>query len=193
MAKKRKSRARTVLKLNNLKVLIPGLRKTADFLQGAAEYCLDAIDSDHEATFFSFKRKWLGNRRSVKKIQVVWTPIEHQDRFAYGDKQESTEWGAVGVGLLLLHDELKFNGIMRSHKGTGVDYFISEKKTIAFQEAQRVEFSGTLRGDVDVVRRTLKAKLNQTKASDDLGTNAYAVIVGFEANLVSGEERCPKD
>jgi hypothetical protein len=118
---------------------------------------------------------------SVSSYPVYWEPItEHQLR-AYGDPQEATEYGATGVAILLMEALTPFTVLCRSVKGTGFDYWLSDQSgEWPFQNAARLEISGTLSDSERELRDREKRKLAQVSRTDG-ALPAYVVVVGFGA------------
>ena len=87
----------------------------------------------------------------VQKTFVLRTlPISEKIINAYDDPEEAVEYGAVGIGLLLIRQCTQFEGVKRARKRTGFDYWLSEKADekagTLIQERARLEISGILKG-----------------------------------------------
>lgn len=125
------------------------------------------------------------HRRGFK---VRWDPVTDQTLRCCNDLQEATEYGAVGVAVLLTKELTEFTAIERSRKGTGFDYWLGHQReeVLPFQHAARLEVSGILSGDDADISARVKAKLRQTRRSD--GTlPGYVAVVEFgrpEARVV---------
>lgn len=81
-----------------------------------------------------------------ESIKLEWT-AEMNDKLIriWRDIQEATEKGAEGMAVLLLKKYTPYKIIERAAKGTGIDYWLSEKMSLLpFQYAARLEVSGQI-------------------------------------------------
>jgi hypothetical protein len=99
-------------------------------------------------------------------------------RRCWNDQQEATEYGAVGIAVLLLKRFHRYSAIERSFKGTGFDYWLGENDDLLFQKKARLEVSGIIRGNASQVENRVVSKLKQTDVSDGQ-LPAYVAVVEF--------------
>jgi len=81
-----------------------------------------------------------------ESIKLEWT-AEMNDKLIriWRDIQEATEKGAEGMAVLFLKKYTPYKIIERAAKGTGIDYWLSEKMSLLpFQYAARLEVSGQI-------------------------------------------------
>jgi hypothetical protein len=109
---------------------------------------------------------------SFERFEV--TPVM---RTTYNDEQEATEWGAVGIALVIATDTLGYRGILRSRKGTGFDYWLGE--TTVTPQA-RLEVSGIRQGDSTRIQARVREKQMQTAQSDAMLGHLPAIIIVVE-------------
>lgn len=115
-----------------------------------------------------------------KDIHVGWKSVDDQQRRCYADMQETTEWGACAVAILMIKEAMGKVVIERSKKGTGFDYWISDSDkdwdTLPFEGAARLEVSGILNGTKTQIDSRIKQKKNQIKPTDHLASGFVAVV-----------------
>lgn len=118
---------------------------------------------------------------SKKKCEVVWnSKITDQIKRTWNDMQETTEYGACGVAVLLILELTEYTVIERSRKGTGFDYWLGYKNTdLPFQNSARLEVSGILKGTKNAFDSRIKQKKKQTLPTDNSNFPAYIVVVEF--------------
>lgn len=99
----------------------------------------------------------------------------------YADLQEASEYGAYALALTVAVKLTGIPYIERSAKGTGVDYWLSQRidEHGLFQRAARLEVSGILEGDETAISARLNKKLRQTERSDETLLPAYVAIIEF--------------
>ena len=102
---------------------------------------------------------------------------EAKRRF-WNDLEEATQQGAYAVAILLIRALTGYTVIERSRKGTGFDWWLGSEDNL-FQGKARLEVSGILRGTKRRFNSRVKARLGQTKQSDNLSLTAYVVVVEF--------------
>ncbi len=124
-----------------------------------------------------------------KTYTLIWPFIDDQALRTWADLQEATEFGAMGIAVLLAKKELGYAAIERSAKGTGIDYWLGyEEEGPPFQNKARLEVSGILRvegstTDVEkAVGKRVSEKLKQTQPSSG-SLPAYAIVVEFGTPL----------
>ena len=109
---------------------------------------------------------------------VYWPAPTEQVQRSHGDLQESTEYGAYALAILLVVALTPYTVIERSRIGTGFDYWLGHPNDLPFNRKGRLEASGILKGTIP----SLKARARNKSAQMDL-TNAvlpgYAVVVEF--------------
>lgn len=110
---------------------------------------------------------------------VTWaeSATEAVRRF-WNDLEEATQQGAYAVAILLIRAMTGYTVIERSRKGTGFDWWLGTDDNL-FQGKARLEVSGILRGSTKRVNSRLKARLEQTRRSDEGALPAYVVVVEF--------------
>ena len=104
--------------------------------------------------------------------------IDDKARRFWRDMDEAAEQGAYGIAILLIRALTGLTMIERSCKGTGFDWWLGNEDNL-FQAKARLEVSGILRGSLGRINSRLKARIAQTRQSDDLNLPAYVVVVEF--------------
>jgi hypothetical protein len=114
-----------------------------------------------------------------QQYALQWPPVTDQVIRCLNDPEVATEFGAVGVAVLLAKKLIGYSVIQRSRKGTGFDYWLGEETSEPFQNKARLEISGIRNGDQKTVKTRVDKKLNQTNPSDPTGFPAYVMVVEF--------------
>jgi len=110
------------------------------------------------------------------------TQLNNSAQYTWADKQEATEYGAVGIAIVLVLRATEYTAVERSVKGTGFDYWLGDSDNtpgLPFERKARLECSGILRGDSSQVNSRVKDKSRQTTISDETEIDAYIVVVEF--------------
>ena len=124
---------------------------------------------------------------------LYWPTITAQTRRAWNDLQESTEFGATAIAVLLSKKEIGYSVIERSVKGTGIDYWLGDDGGAPpFQNKARLEISGILKASGNNAERAVKTRVNQklrqTERSDG-SLPAYVIVVEFGSPLAEVQKR----
>ena len=82
------------------------------------------------------------------------------------------------MAILLIRALTGYTVIERSRKGTGFDWWLGTEDNL-FQGEGRLEVSGILRGTTRRINSRIKARMGQTRQSDNLALTAYVVVVEF--------------
>jgi hypothetical protein len=110
---------------------------------------------------------------------LLWSEtITETKRLFWNDLEEATQQGAYAVAILLIRALTGYTVIERSRKGTGFDWWLGTEDNL-FQGKARLEVSGILRGTPRRINSRIKARMGQTKQSDNLNLTAYVVVVEF--------------
>ena len=127
---------------------------------------------------------------SENKYRLNWVPITEQSRRSWNDPELATEFGAVGVAVLLILKETGYTAIKSSRKGTGFDYWLgSETDELPMNSKARLEISGIRQGDDQAVKQRTRRKLKQISRSDDLLLPAFVIVVEFSRPLAEVRKR----
>jgi hypothetical protein len=169
------------LRDGNIPAITPSI---GSMLAEAASVCLES--QGHRPGVFLLIRGSKGN-----DYRVTWEPITAQARDrAWNDESNATEWGAVGIAILLAKPETGYDVIDQSRKGTGFDYWLGDASDDpVFQRKARLEVSGIRQGDDRDVRARVTQKLRQTDRSARLSIRAYVIVVEFGRPLAEVRQR----
>lgn len=148
--------------------LTPGFRL---YLREAAQFCLDH-NGHSDGQLFQVD----GSYRRLFRLRWIKSPDLHRHTFA--DTAEAVENGAYGVAFALILSLTRHNVIERSAKGPGFDFWLGDRGALGFQRSARLEVSGILSNESQIVSRTAR-KVAQTRRSDFVNLPVYVVIVEF--------------
>jgi len=111
--------------------------------------------------------------------EIACGPLHPDAGGSFGDLQEATEFGAMGIALAVISSETGLRA-RRSHKGTGFDFWLgTDDGGLAFNNKARLEVSGILKEKTNEAPARLQEKLHQTARSSNIGLPAYAAVVEF--------------
>jgi hypothetical protein len=113
-------------------------------------------------------------------LDLVWTTkVNKQLLMSTNDNDVAADYGAMAIALLLTQMLTKYRYFERSHKGTGVDFWLSENPN-DIEFSARLEISGIHqeRGKNTVVAR-LNQKRKQVRLSADSELPVYICITEF--------------
>ena len=92
------------------------------------------------------------------------------------DEERTTEWAAMGLALLLARVLTKYPYIRTSHKGSGIDFYLSKNENEMTRDA-RLEVSGIRKESLtNTVKRRLAVKKIQSERSDALNKPVFISI-----------------
>ena len=176
---------------------IPGVdRQKGNDLAKAAAVCLE---SQEHVPGASLTIRGVSN----SSYTLTWPLVTPQSRRTRADAQEATEDGAAGIATLLAIREIGQTVILRSHRPTGIDYWLGndDRSNVNIAERTmtaelqdyvendelvvrgRMEVSGILQGNDSEIRARTREKLSQTDQSDSSALPAYVIVVEFERPL----------
>jgi hypothetical protein len=115
-------------------------------------------------------------------FRVYWPEVTDQMLLCWNDREVTTEYGAYGIGILLIRELTDFSLIERSRKGTGFDFWLGHEDVLPFQNKARLEISGIRKGNDSLVKTRIQQKLKQTEQSNESFT-AYIIVVEFSRPL----------
>lgn len=119
-----------------------------------------------------------GDADVARSYRLNWTPTANGDS-ALWQANQTTEWGAAAVAILLVNQATPYRVVEAAIVGTGIDFWLSEDADLTFQRKARLEVSGIRNGNDAAVTRRVSEKLTQTTQSDHSQTTAYVIVVEF--------------
>jgi hypothetical protein len=153
----------------------------------AASFCLQKNSHKSEECILSCIKTLKNN---TENFQLVWDELDLRVESTYGDLDEATEHGAMGLAILLSIKLTKCTTVERSMKGTGFDYWLGDKDGNMFQKKSRLEISGIFQGDDSQFKTRISKKFKQTNISDDCGFDCFVSVIEFgkpKASFLSKE------
>ena len=93
---------------------------------------------------------------------LAWPSITEQSRQFWDDPEYATEHGAVGIAVLIAKEEIGYEIIRQSRKGTGFDYWMGTASDEGFVNKAGLEISGIREGDNSSIKARVRQKLQQT-------------------------------
>ena len=110
---------------------------------------------------------------------LVWDQIPDQVRPFWPVGNRTTEYGAIGVAVLIAKRATGYSVIETSRHGTGFDYWLGDEAENTLQRKARLEVSGILNGNLSTIRSRVRQKTRQTDRSDETMLPAYVIVVEF--------------
>lgn len=120
---------------------------------------------------------------------VSWPLITSQSLAAWNDLEQAAEYGAVAVAVLVAKEEIGYEILRQSRKGTGFDYWIGSSSEEGFLDKAGLEISGILKGDDRTVKARVREKLNQADRSDPSQLEMYVIVVEFGRPLAEVQKK----
>lgn len=123
---------------------------------------------------------------------LAWPCITKQSHQSWNDPENATEHGAVGVGVLIAKEEIGYEIIRQSWKGTGFDYWMGTASDEGFMNKAGLEISGIRKGDNHIIKMRVRQKLQQTDRSNHPQLEIYVIVVEFGRPLAEVQKNeCP--
>ena len=139
----------------------------------AAEVCLDRHhNSPVEVTIDAPKLT------TVSRCAVAWTKPTPQRMNTYANRIDAVESGAYAVSLAVLCDFCNAVTVKRAEQLTGSDFLIVPRNAEDFEDAHRLEVSGTESADRYEVKRRVAAKHTQLEEGAS-GLPGIASVISF--------------
>ncbi len=177
-----------------LKWDIPGITKT--FAQNCVGASLVCLDNQHHHSGVVLG---LYEGDNFQKVNLKWLQsLDIQLQRTWRDLAEATEYGSVGLAILLVLKRTAYTILERSVRGNGFDYWLLDKELslsseLIEQASARLEISGILNAEKSgIIQNRIKEKLAQTSPSDDTHLPALIIVVEFghpEVHMVWKHER----
>lgn len=162
-----------LIDLQNMNGGMPGLSaKKGASMAEAASVCLD--ENSHVPI-----KKYLVEGDYTEQFDLDWQKPDEQIKNTWNDLQEATEEGACCLAILVLKELTGDLVLKRSAKGTGVDYYVGNRKDALFQNTARLEVSGILKGDDLIIQKRIKQKMKQTQRTASTGLPAIIAVTDF--------------
>jgi hypothetical protein len=157
-------------------------------LAEAAAFCLQENSHKSEECVLNCIKTL---KNDAEDFKLVWDELDPRVKSTYGDLDEATERGAMGLATLLSIKLIKCTTVERSMKGTGFDYWLGDKDGNMFQKKARLEISGIFRGDESQFKARINKKFKQTNISDNSGFDCFVSVIEFgkpKASFLSKED-----
>lgn len=122
------------------------------------------------------------DKEDLINFEINWTDnIDNQTDNSWKDQVMATEFGAVGLSVLLVSKLTDYTVVQQSYRPTGFDYWlgIKNKENNSFENTARLEISGVFNGDKSLVKKRVKIKIAQTNTSDYMNLPAYISVIEF--------------
>lgn len=168
------------LHLNNLKLGLPGLTKTAGaFLAEAAAYCLDSQGFKPGVVL-----KVVGDIN--KEVAIFWTDkVDEQVKRTWKDSKEAVEYAATAIGILLTLEYTEFIIGERGRQDGVADYILTKRKETAsllnFDSPQaHLEITGILTEKAgNTIEGRLSIKKQKAKKYTKDGQQILIIVTEF--------------
>jgi hypothetical protein len=167
-----------ILNIDDLKIGLPAI--TPVFGAMLAEALLICL---HRNGFDSGVNIEVENdNNSLTNFAINWTNIiDFQIDNSWKDQAMATEFGAVGLSILLVSKLTNYTVIQQSYRSTGFDYWLGIENAgkDSFINTARLEISGIFNGNEHIIKQRVKLKLAQTDISDYTNLPAYISVIEF--------------
>jgi hypothetical protein len=165
--------------ISNIKQGFPGITKAhCEMIYENCVVCLGRQNHSHEGTKFI-----LIEDNKVKYATLVWDEVVNdQLERTYAEQTTATNFGAVGISILVAFNLTDYTIVRQSVIGTGIDYWLGKKDDLLFQDAARLEISGIFNNPSELDIRFNK-KIRQTNSSDNTNLPAYVSVIEFSTPI----------
>lgn len=168
------------INLSKLSSPIEGITKhLGGFMAEAASYCL--MSQGHQ-TGVKLKLK---TDSKTEEFNILWSQVMTSDlKRTMNDEQRATEFGAMGMAVLLTLKLTTYKVFETSRKGTGIDFWLYKDldaaDTLDLSKAARLEVSGIFKASkTNTVEKRTTIKINQSLKSKNTTKKAYISIFEF--------------
>jgi hypothetical protein len=160
-----------------------------------------ALAKEYEACFGSAAGVCLEDRGHTSPVELMvsgfcnegfsldWHPATDDARRTWQDEQQTTEFGAYGVALVLMRTIAHLKAFEVSRKYNGFDFWMTSKKSLyPFQKSARLEVSGFRGGSEKKKSRLREKSVRLQQYSNPLP--AFTVVVEFgEPGALVGQQQ----
>ncbi len=169
------------LNLEDLRAGISGIDPDfGSYTSSCAVFCLT-----HQGHQSGVKLEVKDNENQVIEIfEIVWkkelTINNHQ---SYQDKKDAANYAGMALAILLILQITDYDDFRRTESnGVGIDFTLNKTSgDFDFEPSARLEVSAILSTTPkNTLRTRLNTKIEQTKKSDDTGTDAYVIVTNFK-------------
>lgn len=165
------------LNLDKLKLGLPAITKSVGIMLAEATiFCFDRANHKNGLTLII-----KGDFQN--KFKLTWEDeITPQLLRTWHNTKEATEYGAVGVAILLVLELLDLTIVMRSREGSGIDYWLGQigKDGLPIIKAG-LEVSGIQEATTsNSINARLSLKKKQSNKTKLLGLPVYVIVVEFK-------------
>ena len=170
-----------ILDLTSLTAGMPAITPSlGTSLAEAAAVSLESCDHNSGHTVLQV----LGSLQS--EFKLYWHAVDEQQRRAYRDSNIATEYGAIGIAILVLNQLTGMVVVDQTVRGAGFDYWLGTDNDQFMQGRTRLEISGIRHGTEAMIARRSKQKIDQINKTSHL--DGYVVIVEFSTPIALVEE-----
>jgi hypothetical protein len=148
----------------------------------AAAFCLQKNSHKSEECVLNCT---ITSKNDTEDFLLVWNELDPRAEWTYGDLDVATEYGAMGLAVLLSIRLTKYTTIERSMKGSGFDFWLGDKDSEMFQKKARLEISGLFHGTESQFKSRIKQKIEQTNVSDNTGFDCFVSVIEFSKPIAS--------
>ena len=148
----------------------------------AAAFCLQKNSHKSEECVLNCTTT---SKNDTEDFLLVWDELDPRAESTYGDLDVATEYGAMGLAVLLSIRLTEYTTVERSMKKTGIDFWIGDKDSEMFQRKARLETSGLFQGTESQFKSRIKQKFNQTNVSDNTGFDCFVSVIEFSKPIAS--------
>lgn len=153
---------------------------TSNFTGFMFECCVMCFDSQTHHSGVLLNKENLPSNKMKSDYVIDWDlKISPILRNTHTDVNRTTDYGAMGLSILLAHDIWTEEGVWTSsQQGDGVDFWLLNPMT--FKPIARLEISGIRKETANnTIGIRIKKKTVQTHQSDNSGATAYISVIEF--------------
>ncbi len=146
----------------------------------ACVWCMDQnghpngieLNLDFNKKTYVYPVYWPENKIDIKKVRNHY------------NIDDALPFGTEAIAFFISMTHSGFDGLQRSTRKTGIDYWLGNKggdPNLPFQNSGRLEISGILKeSETNTIDKRIKEKLTQTKQSEKTSLPVFVVVVAFD-------------
>ncbi len=170
-----------ILDLEKLRAGISGIDSDfGAYTSGCAVFCL--THQGHESGVI-LEVKDIENK-VIETFKIIWEKeLTENSRQSYQDKKDTANHAGMALAILLILQLTDYDDFRRTESnGVGVDFMLKKvSDDFDFESSARLEVSAILATTPkNTLRTRLNIKIEQSKKSDYMGTDACVIVSDFK-------------
>lgn len=114
-------------------------------------------------------------------FQLKWLTKSELVAASFKDRPRTTDFGAMGIGVLLTLHLTEYDSFETSYTGSGIDFWLAKKGSfLETNSVAALEVTGIGKASrKNTIQNRLKLKLSQVKPTSEQGIPVFVAIIEF--------------